>query len=82
MRDQREQLMRKFRNADMDDRPALLREIAEFSRRNPEQSITRAQLLRSLRTQTEREARIRRYGDDLQDDEAVYAEEGEIYNVN
>lgn len=76
----RSRLMQRFNNAQPADRAELLREIAEFSRRNPAAAISRSQLLRSVQQRRQDEYRIGIYGANLRGREALYAEIGEDFD--
>ena len=78
-KDRHDSLMRRWQNADPEDRADILKEIAEFNRTTPGARITRSQLLRSTRRFLETEALSRRYGVALQGDDRIYATEGDIY---
>lgn len=77
--ERRSKLMQRFNNADPMEREELLREITEFSRRNPAAAITRSQLLRSAQQWRQSEQRMGLYGANLRGRDVLYADEGEDY---
>lgn len=72
-------LLRRFQNADPDERAGIIREIAAFNRANPAATISRSQLLKSTVEFRRREARVKRYGVDLRGADVAYAEAGSPY---
>lgn len=75
-------LMRRYSNADPQDRADILQEITEFNRGNPEALITRAQLLKSAKGFKDRESRVHRFGVDLRGRQRAYLEEGSPYEAD
>lgn len=75
----RQTLLRRFQNAAPDERAGIIREITEFNRANPAAGISRSQLLKSVQSFKERAARTSRFGVDLQGDDILYEQEGEVY---
>jgi len=80
--DRRELLLRRFRTAaSIDERGAVLKEVAMFNRAYPAHVITRSSLLRALAGQAEREAGYERSGVALRGRSRIYADEGEFYDT-
>ncbi len=80
--DRRSNLLRRFQNASVEDRPALIREITEFNRANPAATISRSQLLKSVQSFKQREQRVKHFGVDLRGADVAYAEEGDPYETD
>ena len=80
-RDRKSDILRSFRIAkNPADRAAVLRDVADFNRRNPAIAITRSALIKSVRAKAERQARFRRYGANIDERAArQFAEEGTPY---
>lgn len=78
--DRRYGLMRRMQRADTpEERSEILQEVTRFNKANPEAGISRSQLIRSVNSFKEREAKMKRFGLDLRDEDVGYAKEGEIY---
>jgi hypothetical protein len=77
----RQVLLRRFQNAAPDQRSAIIEEIREFNSANPAAGISRSQLLKSVQSFHERAARTRVFGVDLQGDDVLYEDEGDIYET-
>jgi hypothetical protein len=78
--DRRSTLLRRFQNAGTaDERDGVISDIRDFNKANPMAGISRSQLLKSAQSFKERAQRSSLYGVDLQGDDVLYAEEGEIY---
>jgi hypothetical protein len=80
--DRRAKLIRRFQNASVDERAGIISEITSFNRANPAASISRSQLLKSMQSFRQREARVKTYGLDLRGADVAYAEEGEPYETD
>lgn len=81
-RDRRSVLLRKIqREDDPAKRLEILQEIEEFNRDNPQAFINRSQIIQSIQRFKESSMRSARFGADLRDDDIMYAQEGEAYDV-
>ena len=80
-RDRKSDILKDFRTASTaEDRAAVLRNVAEFNRKNPALAITRSALIQSVTSKYEREARYRRYGANIDEKAATqFAKEGDPY---
>jgi hypothetical protein len=72
-RGRRDRLLQKFRRAETPEaRQEVAVEVAEFNKHNPEMTITRSALIRSLTGAAESEARMQELGADLRGREVLY----------
>ncbi len=72
-RGRHDSLLQKFRRAQTaEERQEVAVEVAEFNKHNPEMTITRSALLRSLTGAAESEARMQTMGADLRGREVLY----------